>query len=247
MAEATYGGAADELTRAQAELDAIALTAPEIAPVAASSAAAVEAFIQGVESAAPTVDSASAAVIERFVAGITERVGEVISALQRIVVEMQQLFTRNGNAFRDIGSNIMRGIGEGIVSMSSWLRNLVGGYIDNLVASVNARLEIRSPSRVFGRIGGLMAEGLGEGWASGIEGVKREIARSMPTVRDAGVTADLGADIVNGLMGGLPSVMGSSGAQAPIIVQVVLNDRVMSETLYDPLQQVGRRRGLVSA
>ena len=65
--------------------------------------------------------------------------------------------------------------------MSGWLNSLISNYIDSMVRAVEARLQISSPSRVFGRIGDNMAQGLGGAFVASMNGLKGDMLQAIPT------------------------------------------------------------------
>ena len=103
-------------------------------------------------------------------------------------------------------------------------------------------LGIHSPSKVFAEIGSYMAEGMGIGFTTTMNSVREQMEASIPTAFDVSAQ-DHTATLVNGLVGGLSSVLGNSGKQV-ITLQVNLDSRTIAQTVFDPLKNVATQRGV---
>ena len=73
---------------------------------------------------------------------------------------------------------MVRGIWQGFQNMSGWLESKVRSMMREIVAAVEAEMQIASPSKVFAGIGAYMAEGLGEGFAREMQNVEKTIRRA---------------------------------------------------------------------
>ena len=166
----------------------------------------------------------------------------VIAQLKQLITAICRLFAAVRSDFISIGQAIMEGIGYGIRSRSTWLNNLISSYIRSMMARVESMLGIHSPSKVFAEIGGYMAEGMGVGFTSTMNSVREQMEDSIPTAFDVS-TQDHTATLVNGLVGGLSSVLGNSGKQV-ITLQVNLDSRTIAQTVFDPLKNVATQRGV---
>lgn len=135
----------------------------------------------------------------------------------------------------------MEGIGEGITSRSSWLNRLMQSYIREMKARVESMLGIHSPSRVFAKIGGYMAEGMGIGFTDGMNSVRKQMENAIPTSigNFGGVST---SDLVNGLIGGLSPMLASTNNQN-ITLKVNLDGKTIAKTVFAPLKDVSKQRG----
>ena len=90
------------------------------------------------------------------------------------------LTTINGfvSQFTAAGEEMVRGIWQGFQNMSGWLESKVRSMMREIVAAVEAEMQIASPSKVFAGIGAYMAEGLGEGFAREMQNVEKTIRRA---------------------------------------------------------------------
>lgn len=86
-----------------------------------------------------------------------------------------------------IGTNIVRGIWDGINGAIDWLKDRIAGFCSSIVSGFKKNLEIHSPSRIFAdEIGKNVALGIGVGFEDNIKtisaqmsGAVRDIAESM--------------------------------------------------------------------
>ena len=109
-------------------------------------------------------------------------------------------------------------------------------------ARVESMLGIHSPSRVFAKIGGYMAEGMGVGFEKEMNTVRRQMENAIPTTLGSfgGVST---ADLVNGLVGGLSPVLAGANGK-PIELKVNLDGKTVAKSVFDPLKDVSRQRGV---
>jgi len=93
-----------------------------------------------------------------------------------------------------MGSNLLRGLWQGIQNMKDWLVNKIRGLGSLITGALKSVLGISSPSTVFrDQIGANLAFGLGEGFTTAMRRVTRDMERAVPT--DFDVDADLNANI----------------------------------------------------
>lgn len=82
---------------------------------------------------------------------------------------------------KNIGSDLVRGLWNGISSLGSWLWGKASGWADNFIRGVKKKFKINSPSRVFrDEIGLNLVRGMSEGMSKG-QGELLRVANSMST------------------------------------------------------------------
>ena len=89
------------------------------------------------------------------------------------------VFSNVWDAFSSIGSNIVDGIKSGISNAWGSLTSWVSEKFNALVNSVKSGLGIASPSKVFAKIGGFMADGVGVGWDDEFSDIQKDINKSL--------------------------------------------------------------------
>lgn len=88
-------------------------------------------------------------------------------------------FSRAWETFSEIGGNIVNGIKNGIANAWDSLTSWVSEKFNALVSSVKSGLGIASPSKVFAKIGGFMADGVGVGWDDEFSDIQKDINKSL--------------------------------------------------------------------
>lgn len=82
--------------------------------------------------------------IQGAFSSVTSWFSENFSAAKNAILNV---FSNIGAQFNEIGMNIVRGIGNGITSGLSWIKNLIIGWVGNVKAFIKNLFGIRSPSR----------------------------------------------------------------------------------------------------
>ena len=122
-------------------------------------------------------------IAQGMIAGIPQITGKVAQIIQPIITALRSYVSE----FTAAGEEMVRGIWRGFQNMSGWLESKVRSMMREIVAAVEAEMQINSPSKVFARIGSYMAQGLGEGFAREMRDVestiRRETSNAVPEFR----------------------------------------------------------------
>lgn len=122
-------------------------------------------------------------IAQGMIAGIPQITGKVAQIVQPIITALHSYVSE----FTAAGEEMVRGIWRGFQNMSGWLESKVRSMMREIVAAVEAEMQINSPSKVFARIGSYMAQGLGEGFAREMRDVestiRRETSNAVPEFR----------------------------------------------------------------
>ena len=184
-------------------------------------------------------------LIGKLIVGIVQAIPTLVKALPQIISAIVHGIGNLMSGIVDIGKNIVKGIWTGIQGMAKWLKEKVTGFFSGIVNGVKSFLGIKSPSRVFAGIGKYMAEGLGDGWDSEYGKVRKSIESGLDF--DAG-TVDYSASAMGQSQGGISSalrnVAASIGQDYTIVVQSVLDGKVIGETAYKYNRQMQRAVGV---
>ncbi len=196
-------------------------------------------LVEALVTNAPKLLTASMKLIVTLAKGLITSIPELIKSIPQIVTAIVNGFMSFMGKIKDIGKNIVTGLWEGIKSMVTWVTDKVKGFFSGIVSGVKGFLGIKSPSKVFASIGGFMAEGLGEGWDDEYGNIKKQIEKDM----DFGTaTVDFASSGVGQYTGSMQSAFGdivaSINQNATIVVQSVLDGKVIGETAY----QYGKNR-----
>lgn len=82
-----------------------------------------------------------------------------------------------------IGTNIVKGIWNGIGNTANWLFNKIKGFKDAVLNKFKSFFGIHSPSTLFrDELGTFMAQGIGEGFTNEMSSVSKQMNKAMATV-----------------------------------------------------------------
>ena len=172
--------------------------------------------------------------------GLIKAIPQLVEKIPEIILALVEGFAAGASQIIEVGKNIVRGIWDGIKAMAGWIKDKVTGFFSGIVNSVKGFLGIHSPSRVFAVIGKFMAEGLGDGWDSEYNKIKRNITSGL----DFGTaTIDAKATMSGKLQNALTDI-GNIGGDINIVVQSVLDGKVIGETSYRYAQNMARAMGV---
>lgn len=148
-----------------------------------------------------------------------------------------------GSTIFETGKNIVTGLWDGAKSLWNGFTDWVGNGFNSLVEGAQNLLGIHSPSRVFAGIGKNMVLGLGEGWNSEIDGVKKQIESGMDfgTASVDFASSGLGvssAGIINSM------VSGSKQNPGPYSFNLILPDgTALASYVFNPLVDYSKANG----
>lgn len=237
-----YQAANEGATIAQAALNLVMNANPigiVITAVAALVAAIValwntnEDFRNAIISAWGKIKDTISSAVNAISAFFTEKIP---NAIQSVI----SWFTSIPNKFKDIGSNIVRGLWDGIKSMITWIKDKISGFVGGIVSNVKGLLGIHSPSKVFAGIGGFMAKGLGEGFSDEFASVKKDIEGDM-SFSAGSITA--GANIIgnyaSGSYGAASTSWGGDSGRIVMLLEQYLPMLANMKVIMDSGQVVG--------
>lgn len=127
----------------------------------------------------PEIIGVGIEIVIALASGLVSNAGHIIAAVPRLVEAIVRGFLAAVKSYWDIGKSIVDGIRQGIVEQWQRLKSDVSNLFTGLVSWIKNLLGIHSPSRVFADIGQNMAAGIGDGWASTIGDINRQIGESL--------------------------------------------------------------------
>lgn len=136
----------------------------------------VQSIITAFTAQQPKFTAAGVDIDKAIASGMVQGTPQITAKIPQIIQSI--LTTINGfvSQFTAAGEEMVRGIWQGFQNMSGWLESKVRSMMREIVAAVEAEMQIASPSKVFAGIGAYMAEGLGEGFAREMQNVERQSA-----------------------------------------------------------------------
>ena len=186
---------------------------------------------------------AAAKIVVALANGLIKSVGTFIGSVGTLISRVTDKFKQND--WGQIGKDVVNGIWEGLKGVWKKLEIWFTEQWNNLVGGVKELLGIHSPSRVFAGIGENMALGLGEGWDNEFGSIRRGINGSLNFSTG---TIDYGSSAFGvgayKMTRGMQDNSGVFGGNATIVVQSVLDGKVIGETAYQYSKNKGRMYGM---
>ena len=135
-----------------------------------------------------------------LVENLPQIIKSIVSAIPRIITALVTAFMDNKDKIKEVGSNLIQGLVQGIQDMAAWVKEKISGFFGGVVDSIKDFFGIHSPSRLFrDEIGRMLALGVGEGFTDEMRDVREEMEDALPTRFDTEVNTAFGA--VNGGIG----------------------------------------------
>ena len=142
-----------------------------------------------------------------------------------------------------VGQLAAKGLAQGILSQKSAVVSAARAVAAAARAALRSADGIHSPAKKWAVLGDYMAQGIGVGFTRRMDSISREITASIPSVDALTARERASAGMVNGIVSGLSAVMGSGSTQ-PIALQVNMDGKTIAQTIFDPLKDVSRQRGV---
>ncbi len=200
----------------------------------------IEKFVGYAVEKLPQVIELGMKMVLAIVSGLADNFPQIVRSVLDMMATIVKTFVSSLPDIVDVGKQIVKGLWEGIKAMGSWIKNKVGSFFSGIVSGVKSKLGIHSPSRVFAGIGENMALGLGEGWNNEYDSIKRGITGGL----DFG-TAQIGAEqSFGGQMRSALSSLGGMGGDITIVVQSVLDGKIIGESVSKYNRQMQRAMGV---
>nr|MCR5682327.1 hypothetical protein [Clostridiales bacterium] len=124
----------------------------------------------------------------------------IVAAIPKIITALVKAFTDNKDKIKEVGSDLIKGLVQGIQDMASWVKDKISGFFGGVVDSIKDFFGIHSPSKLFrDEIGKMLALGVGEGFEEEMKDVREDMKDAIPTSFDTEVNTAFGA--INGSVG----------------------------------------------
>ena len=200
----------------------------------------IEKFVGYAVEKLPQVIELGMKMVLAIVSGLAKNLPQIVRSVLDMMATIVKTFVSSLPDIVNVGKQIVKGLWEGIKAMGSWIKEKVGSFFSGIVSGVKSKLGIHSPSRVFAGIGENMALGLGEGWDNEYDSIKRGITGGL----NFG-TAQIGAEqSFGGQMRSALSAIGNGGGDITIVVQSVLDGKIIGESVSKYNRQMQRAMGV---
>lgn len=195
-------------------------------------------IVQGILNNLPQIIMSGPKIIMALIEGLISAIPDLVQAVPTLIKSIVDTFLNYD--WGSIGRNIVSGIKNGVSNTWNGLKSGVGAAVNGLVGGVESILGIASPSKVFARIGGYMAEGLGQGFDREMTGVRKDIEDQMTfgtTSFSVSGAAKSSVGVVNGLLA-------NNQPSGLTQVNLVVDGQTLARVLFDPLRGEILQRGV---
>ena len=195
-------------------------------------------IVNGIIANLPQIILAGPQIILALIEGLISAIPDLVQAVPTLIKSIVDTFLNYD--WGSIGRNIVSGIKNGVSNTWNGLKSGVGTAVNGLVGGVESILGIASPSKVFARIGGYMAEGLGQGFDREMTGVRKDIEDQMTfgtTSFSVSGAAKSSVGVVNGLLA-------NNQPSGLTQVNLVVDGQTLARVLFDPLRGEILQRGV---
>lgn len=245
LSDSLISGADGVIDGAVALVESIAMWIEEYSDVLIEKAVVlIMTIVRGLIENLPKIAVAALEIIRALALGIVDNIPEIVKQIPTIISSIVNGFSNAMPDIVSIGKDIVKGVWNGISSMIKWFTDKVKGFFSGIVDGVKDTLGIHSPSKVFAGIGGFMAEGLADGWDKEYNGIKHSIEKDL---NFGTATVDFDSSALykkhSGTGGVFSGISNSSGENITIVVQSVLDGRIIGETSYKYIQGRARAYG----
>lgn len=119
----------------------------------------------------------------KFVTWCTNLAAKAKDAAKKAVDAIKNGFTNLPGNMVSIGTNVVKGIWNGIGNTAQWLFDKIKGFKDQVLNKFKSFFGIHSPSTLFrDQVGVFMAQGIGEGFTDEMSSVSKQMNKAMATV-----------------------------------------------------------------
>ena len=119
----------------------------------------------------------------KFVTWCTNLATKAKEAAKKAVEAIKNGFTKLPGNMVTIGTNVVKGIWNGIGNTAQWLFEKIKGFKDAVLNKFKSFFGIHSPSTLFrDQVGVFMAQGIGEGFTDEMGNVSKQMNRAMAKV-----------------------------------------------------------------
>lgn len=124
--------------------------------------------------------------ITKLASGITSAKAFVMSGAKTIFDAVWNTLKTLPSKMLSIGKDIVRGIWDGLSSMTGWLMDKISGFAESVVDGIQGFFGIESPSKVMrDEVGKFLAQGVGEGFKMEMGSTVRGMKDSLSSVTGA--------------------------------------------------------------
>ena len=209
----------------------------------------IEKFVGYAVEKLPQVIELGMKMVLAIVSGLAKNLPQIVRSVLDMMATIVKTFISSLPDIVDVGKQIVKGLWEGIKAMAGWLKNKVAGFVDTVKGVFTGKdgFDEHSPSKWSRGVFRYVMEGGAEGLSDGLPALMRGVSSVSGRVKnglDFG-TAQIGAEqSFGGQMRSALSSIGNVGGDINIVVQSVLDGKVIGETAYKYNRQLQRAMGV---
>lgn len=136
----------------------------------------VTAIVSSLAKAIPQVLKSATSLLDQILNAAGDLIAELPSKMGEVIAAMVTGLTEGISSIKTIGSDIVKGLWEGISDMTGWIGEKISGFGESVLGGLKSFFGIKSPSKVMADIVGKnLALGIGEGFTDNIGEVNSDI------------------------------------------------------------------------
>lgn len=153
-----------------------------------------EGLVTALIGATPELTAAGVELFVATIANLPQIIIEIVKAVPQIVNGIVDGFKENMSNITNIGAEIMAGIGDGIISGVTAVKDKINAAGEKIMNSFKDFFDIHSPSRKLKKEVGLnLADGVGIGFTEQMSKISADMQKAVPTSFDLDVEVDTAA------------------------------------------------------
>lgn len=179
----------------------------------------IEAILGSVSAAVPKLFSTAKTLFDKIIDAVGELIKKLPGKMGEIITAIVGGLTKGISKIKEIGSDIIKGLWEGINDMASWIGKKIKGFGESVLGGIKDFFGIESPSRLMREeVGSMIGRGIGVGILDSMPYVKKQldafsgfVASNMGGIKTGLSLATSGAGVSGGVLPGTRSTVINAG------------------------------------
>lgn len=131
----------------------------------------------------PKLLSTGIQLIGKMATGLVQAIPKLVTVIPKILKSLLDGLKQGLTSFKDVGTNMVKGIWNGIGNTAQWLFEKIKGFKDAVLNKFKSFFGIHSPSTLLrDQVGVFMAQGIGEGFTDEMSSVSKQMNKAMASV-----------------------------------------------------------------
>ena len=168
-------------TAAQAVLTFVTGIIENLPEIISAAVNLVTNFLSSIVGRFPEIVETGVKLIGKLLSGIIKSVPNLLAKIPGIISDIVNGFSKIFSKMDEVGKNLVKGLWNGIKSVKDWVLDKIKGFGESILDVIKSFFGINSPSKLMrDQVGIFLAEGIGVGFAKGMNSVSREMEKSIP-------------------------------------------------------------------